>query len=185
MQIEKDLIESKGFPDWDRREFQKFVQALELFSTKDYDNISKYMEASKTPEQVEAYAAVFFEKAGYALNNGAKILQKVEKAQKHVSFNMRAPSVIRKKIQENDGVPLDEMNVQHATQKSKFFTKESDALLLTLTDEVGYGNWSGIRKRIRRETRYRFDHLFMSRSEEEIKKRVIYLVQSIEKENEQ
>lgn len=77
------------------------------------------------------------------------------------------------------------MNVQHATQKSKFFTKESDALLLSLTDEVGYGNWNEIRRRIRRETRYRFDHLFMSRSEEEIKKRVIYLVQSIEKENEQ
>lgn len=74
--------------------------------------------------------------------------------------------------------------MQHATQKSKFFTKESDALLLTLTDELGFGNWSEIRKRIRRETRYRFDHLFMSRSEDEIKKRVIYLVQSIEKENE-
>ena len=25
MQIEKDLIESKGFPEWDRREFQKFL----------------------------------------------------------------------------------------------------------------------------------------------------------------
>lgn len=50
MQIEKDMIESKGFPDWDRREFQKFVQALELFSTKDYASISKYMEGSKTPE---------------------------------------------------------------------------------------------------------------------------------------
>lgn len=98
MQIEKDLIESKGFPDWDRREFQKFVQALETFSTKDYVSISKYMDGTKTPEQVEAYATVFFEKA-HTLNNGTKTLQKIEKAQKHVSFNMRAPSVIRQKIE--------------------------------------------------------------------------------------
>ena len=25
MKIEKDLIESKGFPEWDRRDFQKFI----------------------------------------------------------------------------------------------------------------------------------------------------------------
>jgi hypothetical protein len=39
MKIEKDLIESKGFNEWDRREFQKFIQALEMFRTNDYDNI--------------------------------------------------------------------------------------------------------------------------------------------------
>jgi hypothetical protein len=49
---------------------------------------------------------------------------------------------------------------------------------------MGYGNWSEIRRQVRRESKFRFDHLFMSRSEEEIKKRVIYLVQSIEKEKE-
>ena len=49
MKIEKDLIESKGFPDWDRRDYQKFIQGLELYATTDYDNISKHMEGSKTP----------------------------------------------------------------------------------------------------------------------------------------
>lgn len=55
-------------------------------------------------------------------------------------------------------------------------------MLLVLTDRLGYGNWAEIKRQIRRESRYRFDHLFLSRSEEEIKKRVIYLVQMIEKE---
>lgn len=53
-----------------------------------------------------------------------------------------------------------------------------------LTDRLGYGNWAEIKRQIRRESRYRFDHLFLSRSEEEIKKRIIYLVQMIEKEGE-
>ena len=60
MQIEKDMIESKGFPDWDRRDFQKFCQALELCQVEDYVNIAKHMENTKTPKEVEEYAVVFF-----------------------------------------------------------------------------------------------------------------------------
>lgn len=73
----------------------------------------------------------------------------------------------------------------HATQKSKFFSKESDAILLYLTDKLGYGRWAEIKKAIKREVRCRFDHLFMSRGEDDLKKRVIYLVQCIEKELEE
>ena len=74
------------------------------------------------------------------------------------------------------------MNLIHATQKSKFFTKETDSLLLLVTDKIGYGKWQEIKKALKRETRCRFDHLFLSRNEEDLKKRVIYLIQSIEKE---
>ena len=73
----------------------------------------------------------------------------------------------------------------HATQKSKFFSKESDAILLYLTDKIGYGKWADIKKAIKREVRCRFDHLFMSRADDDLKKRVIYLVQCIEKELEE
>jgi len=74
------------------------------------------------------------------------------------------------------------MVLVYATQKSKFFCKESDIILLCLTNKLGYGNWSAIKRAIRREPRCRFDHLFISRNEEELKKRVIYLVQSLERE---
>lgn len=49
MKIEKELLESKGFPEWDRRDFQKFIQGLELYATNDYVNISRHMEDTKTP----------------------------------------------------------------------------------------------------------------------------------------
>jgi putative lipoic acid-binding regulatory protein len=54
--------------------------------------------------------------------------------------------------------------------------------LLYLTDKIGYGKWAEIKKAIKRDVRCRFDHLFMSRAEDDLKKRVIYLVQCIEKE---
>jgi len=54
--------------------------------------------------------------------------------------------------------------------------------LLCLADRLGYGNWPEIKKAVRREARCRFDHLFVTRGEEDLKKRVMYLVQSLEKE---
>jgi Fe-S cluster assembly scaffold protein SufB len=57
--------------------------------------------------------------------------------------------------------------------------------LLCLADKYGYGNWPDIKKALRREQRCRFEHIFISRSEEELKKRIIYLVQTLEKEQEE
>lgn len=74
------------------------------------------------------------------------------------------------------------MILSHATQKSKFFCRESDILLICLAEKYGYGNWVEIKKAIKREQRCRFDHLLISRNEEELKKRIVYLVQSLEKE---
>ena len=96
---------------------------------------------------------------------------------------MRAPHVIDKKIGLYNN-PYEEMVLSNATQKSKFFTKETDIILLCLANKYGYGNWVEIKRALRREQRCRFEHIFISRSEEEIKKRIIYLVQSLEKENE-
>ena len=81
--------------------------------------------------------------------------------------------------------PYEDMNLAYATQKSKFFSKETDIILLCLTDKYGYGNWQDIKKALRREQRCRYEHIFISRSEEELKKRIIYLVQSLEKEQEE
>ena len=73
MKIEKELIEKQGFPDWERRDFQKFVQALELYASDDYKNISQHMESSKTAEEVKRYAHVFFDRI-HTLNDSAKII---------------------------------------------------------------------------------------------------------------
>lgn len=73
MKIEKELIEKEGFPDWERKDFLKFVQALELYASDDYKNISVHMEDSKTAEQVKQYALVFFDRI-HTLNDSAKII---------------------------------------------------------------------------------------------------------------
>jgi len=79
--------------------------------------------------------------------------------------------------------PLDEM-VIYATQKSKYFSKDSDITLICLTNKFGYGKWREIKKAIRRDPRCRFDHLFLSRNEQELQRRVDILIKALEKEEE-
>jgi hypothetical protein len=73
MRKEKEEIEAKGFNNWDRKEFQKFIQAMELFATDDYANISKHMEHSKTPQEVQEYSDVFFKNVSL-LNDSERII---------------------------------------------------------------------------------------------------------------
>jgi hypothetical protein len=82
------------------------------------------------------------------------------------SFKKQAPLLIALKVNAYER-PVEEMIISYA-QKSKYFSKEADIVLLCITHEQGYGNWAQIKYAIRRDTRIRFDHLFMSRNESEL-----------------
>ena len=82
--------------------------------------------------------------------------------------------------------PIEEMVLPHSIMKSsnKFFTKETDVILICMTHQCGYGNWPKIQTAIRRENRCRHDHVFLSRSVDELKNRVRKLVEAMDKEQE-
>lgn len=105
---------------------------------------------------------MFYEKID-TLNDAEKVKRNLEKAEAMHSFKKKAPELIRKKVSAYER-PVEEMMI-NVVQKSKYFSKEADILLLCLTNEHGYGNWSAIKHAAKRDTRVRFDHLFMSRSE--------------------
>ena len=47
---EKTQLFESGFNEWDRRDYFRFIQALEMYATDDYAGISEYLQ-TKTPEQ--------------------------------------------------------------------------------------------------------------------------------------
>ena len=104
----------------------------------------------------------------------------LEKCDSLHNFKKTAPLLIKTKVTALER-PLDEM-VINPIQKSKYFSREADILLLCLTHEIGYGKWQQIKHAIRRDNRVRFDHLLMSRNEVELQRRVDILVKTIEKE---
>lgn len=104
----------------------------------------------------------------------------LERASKLLEFKSKAPELIARKVSAYED-PYEEM-VIYPTQKSKFFSRESDVILLCLTHKFKYGNWGKIKKALRTETKCRFDHLLLSRTEKELQRRVDILVKGLEKE---
>ena len=176
-----DALLARGFLNWDKRDFLKFKQALELYPREDVDDIAGHI-GTKTREEIQAYQAVFYANVD-TLNEAAKIKKVLERCTGIHNFKKSAPLLIKTKVTAVER-PLDEM-VINPIQKSKYFSKEAEIVLLCLTHEHGYGNWTEIKHAIRRDPRVRFDHLLMSRSEVELQRRVDILVKTIEKEIEQ
>ena len=145
------------------------------------DDIANHI-GTKTPEEVKTYQDVFYQNVDQ-LNDCVKIKKVLQRCNGIHNFKKSAPLLIKTKVTAVER-PLDEM-VLNAIQKSKYFSKEADIVLLCLTHEHGYGNWNEIKHAIRRDSRVRFDHLLMSRSEVELQRRVDILVKTIEKEIEQ
>lgn len=122
----KDQLWSAGFHDWDRRDYQRFCQALEFFSPDDYESIARHIGDTKTPEDVAKYAPVFLKNLD-SLADAEKIRKNMEKADKVLQFKRKAPEIIRRKVRD---IPAEEVVLHQSTQKSKYFSRESDVLLL-------------------------------------------------------
>jgi len=125
-QNEKKEIFETGFNEWDRKEYFRYVQALEMFAPDDYNAIAEYLQ-SKTAEQVEKYSGPFFKRME-ELSDAKRVKVILEKTSKLLEFKSRAPDLIARKVSAYED-PIEEM-VIYPTQKSKFFSKESDVILL-------------------------------------------------------
>ena len=68
-----------GFAHWDRRDFQKTYQALELYPREEVENISRHI-VTKTPEEVTKYLDVFYLKMD-TLTDYIKIRRNLDKAE--------------------------------------------------------------------------------------------------------
>lgn len=169
---------ARGFLNWDRRDFQKFLSSLEHYPREDIAGIATHIN-TKTEAEVAEYQQAFYANVN-SLNDSVKIQENLDRCHNIHSFKKSAPLLIKTKVTAVER-PLDEM-VLNPIQKSKYFSKEADIVLLCLTHEHGYGNWVDIKHAIRRDGRVRFDHLLMSRNENELQKRVGILVKTIEKE---
>ena len=78
---EKDKLWDVGFHNWDRRDYQRFCQALEFYSPDDFENIARHIGDTKNAEDVEKYAPVFLKNID-TLADAEKIRKNMEKADK-------------------------------------------------------------------------------------------------------
>ncbi|KAK3294993.1 SNF2 family N-terminal domain-containing protein [Chaetomium fimeti] len=183
-QEEKQTLAQQGFGDWNRRDFQQFVNGSGRYGRQDYEGIAMEVD-SKTPQEVKTYAKVFWQRyteiADY--NKYLKIIEDGEERMRKIEHQRK---MLRKKMSQYR-VPLQQLKISYSvsTTNKKVYTEEEDRFLLVLLDKYGVDS-EGIYERIRDEIResplFRFDWFFLSRTPTELGRRCNTLLTTVVKE---
>lgn len=181
---EKELLAQQGFGDWNRRDFQQFVNGSGRYGRHDYDSIALEVD-SKEPDEIKTYAKTFWQRYTeiHDYNKYLKIIEDGEDRMRKIEHQRK---MLRKKMGQVR-VPLQQLKINYSvsTTNKKVYTEEEDRFLLVLLDRFGVDS-EGIYERIRDEIResplFRFDWFFLSRTPTEIGRRCNTLLTTIVKE---
>lgn len=183
-QEEKQRLSQQGFADWNRRDFQQFVNGSAKYGRKDYEQIADEVD-SKTPEEIKAYAKVFWQRYT-EIADYSKYISLIEAGEEKTRKMEHQRKMLRKKMQQYR-VPLQQLKINYSvsTTNKKVYTEEEDRFLLVLLDKYGVdseGIFERIRDDIRESPLFRFDWFFLSRTPIEISRRCTTLLTTVARE---
>lgn len=181
---EKDQLSTQGFGEWNKRDFQQFVNGSGRYGRTDYDGISEEID-SKTPAEIKAYAKVFWQRYT-EIPDYTKFIKTIEDGEERIRRMEHQRKLLRKKMQQYR-VPLQQLKVNYSvsTTNKKVYTEEEDRFLLVLLDRYGIdseGLYEKMRDDIRESPLFRFDWFFLSRTPIELSRRCTTLLTTIVKE---
>ena len=183
-QEEKQKLAGQGFGDWNRRDFQQFVNGSGRYGRNDYEQISEEVD-SKTAAEIKAYAKVFWQRYT-EISDYSKYLKVIDDGEERMRKIEHQRKMLRKKMAQYR-VPLQQLKINYSvsTTNKKVYTEEEDRFLLVLLDRFGVdseGIYDKIRDEIRESPLFRFDWFFLSRTPIEISRRCTTLLTTIVKE---
>lgn len=180
----KQELSQQGFAEWNRRDFQQFINGSAKYGRKDYELIADEVD-SKSPEEIKAYAKVFWQR--YTdIADYSKYISLIEAGEEKTRKIEHQRKMLRKKMQQYR-VPLQQLKINYSvsTTNKKVYTEEEDRFLLVLLDKYGVDS-EGIYERMRDEIRdsplFRFDWFFLSRTPIEISRRCTTLLTTVARE---
>jgi len=183
---EKDYLSQQGFGEWNKRDFQQFINGSARYGRHDYENIAMEVD-SKEADEIKKYAKVFWKRYKEIANwekHIAAIREGEQKAQRVVEHR----DMLRRKMKMYR-VPLQQLKLSYtvSTTNKKVYTEEEDRFLLVMLDKHGLdteGIYEKIRDEIRESPLFRFDWFFLSRTPQEIGRRCNTLIATVAKEME-
>jgi SWI/SNF-related matrix-associated actin-dependent regulator of chromatin subfamily A member 5 len=185
-QEEKARLAEQGFSNWNRRDFQQFINGSAKFGRNNYHDIATEVD-NKTPEEVKGYAKVFW-KRHTEIQDYPKYLRIIDQGEDKMRRMNHQRKLLRKKLSEYR-VPLQQLKINYSvsTTNKKVYTEEEDRFLLVMLDKHGVdgeGLYEKIRDEIRESPLFRFDWFFLSRTPVEIGRRCTTLLNTVAKEYE-
>ncbi|KAH8671365.1 SNF2 family N-terminal domain-containing protein [Xylariales sp. PMI_506] len=183
-QEEKAKLSLQGFGDWNRRDYQQFINGSAKYGKTNYEGIANEVD-SKTPAEIKAYAKIFWQRHT-EIADYTKALQVIETGEERRNKTEHQRKMLRKKMQQYR-VPLQQMKINYSvsTTNKKIYSEEEDRFLLVLLDRFGLDSenlYEKIRDEIRESPLFRFDWFFLSRTPIELSRRCTTLLTTIVKE---
>ncbi|GAV00283.1 hypothetical protein RvY_11157 [Ramazzottius varieornatus] len=177
----KQLLES-GW-DWSRKDFNAFIAAMEKFGRGDKDKIFTAVP-DKTPEEVEAYYEVFWDR-GPELENYDKLVALIEKGEQRLQRKADVQSALERKMAAYKS-PLTHLKIVYGPNtKCRTYNEEEDRFMLCHLYELGVDNeqaYATILERAIASPQFRFDWWLRSRSPVDIQRRCQTLIGLVERE---
>ena len=132
---EKEDLLQQGFTNWTRRDFNQFIKANEKYGREDLENIAKEVEG-KTPEEVEAYAEVFWERY-QDLTDSDRIIAQIEKGEQRIQRRQDIKRALETKMSRYRA-PFHQLRIAYGTNKGKNYTEEEDRFLICMLHKLGF-----------------------------------------------
>lgn len=132
---EKEDLLQQGFTNWTRRDFNQFIKASEKYGRDDLENIAKEVEG-KTPEEVESYAEVFWERY-HELTDCDRILAQIEKGEQRIQRRQDIKRALETKMSRYRA-PFHQLRIAYGTNKGKNYTEEEDRFLICMLHKLGF-----------------------------------------------
>ncbi|KAF3359386.1 hypothetical protein VDGD_01523 [Verticillium dahliae] len=183
-QEEKAELSQQGFGDWNRRDFQQFVNASGRYGRTDYESIAGDID-HKEASEVKQYAKVFWQRYS-EIADYTKYLKTIEDGEERMRKIEHQRKLLRRKMQQYR-VPFTQLKINYSvsTTNKKVYTEEEDRFLLVLLDRHGVdtpGLYETMQQEIAESPLFRFDWFFLSRTPVELSRRCTTLLTTIVKE---
>lgn len=181
---EKEEMSEQGFSEWNRRDFQQFINGSARYGRTNYDGIAEEVDG-KTAKEIKEYAKVFWSKYT-EIQDYQKYLGTIDAGEEKARKLNHQRKMLKRKM-EMYRVPLQQLKLNYSvsTTNKKVYTEEEDRFLLVMLDRYGVdgeGIYDKIRDEIRDSPLFRFDWFFLSRTPIEIGRRCATLLTTVSRE---
>ena len=183
-QEEKERMSSQGFADWNRRDFQQFINGSAKYGRNNYEGIAEEVDG-KNAKEIKDYAKAFWQKY-MEIQDHAKYIANIEAGEEKTRKLNHQRKMLKRKM-DMYRVPLQQLKLNYSvsTTNKKVYTEEEDRFLLVMLDRYGVdgeGIYDKIRDEIRESPLFRFDWFFLSRTPIEIGRRCTTLLTTVSRE---
>ncbi|CUM57156.1 unnamed protein product [Debaryomyces tyrocola] len=179
----KNKLLAESFHSWTRRDFTNFIHGSSKFGRNDYSSIAKAM-GNKDKDDVERYLRKFWE--SYSLIEGYdKYVSQIESSEKKIAKLLNQQKLLSIKM-ESLKDPLEELKIQYPPNNSKrVYSKHEDRFILNCVHKYGLFSENlleKIKEEIAINDSFKFDWYMLSRTPQELGRRVNTLLLAITRE---